>query len=88
MLNLPDDIEVSKKNIIEYLAREILSGALKHNDTIPNEIECAASFGVSRTMIRDVLKSLEMKGLIERRTNVGTRVLAGQGGSRHRHGLV
>ena len=74
MLHLPENIAVNKKNIIEYLAREILSGTLKHNDTIPNEIECATCFGVSRTMIRDVLKILEMKGLIERRTNVGTRV--------------
>ena len=74
MLQLPDNVAVNKKNIIEYLAREILSGSLKHNDIIPNEIDCAASFGVSRTMIRDVLKILEMKGLLERRTNVGTRV--------------
>lgn len=73
-LNLPPDIAVNKKNILEHLAREIISGKLKHNDIIPNEIDFAASFGVSRTMIRDVLKILELKGLIERRTNVGTRI--------------
>jgi GntR family galactonate operon transcriptional repressor len=74
VLCLPENSAVNKKNIIEYLAREIISGTLEHNETIPNEIDFAANFGVSRTMIRDVLKSLEMKGLIERRTNVGTRV--------------
>lgn len=74
MYQLPENMIISKKNIIEFLARQILSGTLKHNDVLPNEIDFAASFGVSRTMIRDVLKSLEMKGLIERRTNVGTRV--------------
>jgi len=74
VLCLPQNSVVNKKNIIEYLAREIISGKLKHNDIVPNEIDIAANFGVSRTMIRDVLKSLEMKGLIERRTNVGARV--------------
>jgi len=74
MLRLPENKAVNKKNIIEYLVREIIGGKLKHNTTIPNEIEFAANFGVSRTMIRDILKIIEMKGLIERKTNVGTRV--------------
>lgn len=74
MLQLPDNLAVNKKNIIEFLAREIIGGTLKHNETLPNEIDFAANFGVSRTMIRDVLKILEMKGLLERKTHVGTRV--------------
>lgn len=74
MLRLPENKAVNKKNIIEYLVREIIGGKLKHNTTIPNEIEFASNFGVSRTMIRDILKIIEMKGLIERKTNVGTRI--------------
>ncbi|MCW8860278.1 MAG: FCD domain-containing protein [Deltaproteobacteria bacterium] len=71
---MPEGTITNKKNITEYLARQIIGGQLKYNEIIPNEIDFAAKFGVSRTMIRDVLKNLEMKGLIERKTNVGTRV--------------
>ncbi|MDT8421348.1 MAG: FadR/GntR family transcriptional regulator [Desulfuromonadales bacterium] len=74
MFVLPEGLLVNKRNITEYLVRQIVSGKLKHNTVLPNEISFAAQFGVSRTMIRDVLKSLEGKGLIERKTNVGTRV--------------
>lgn len=74
MLVLPKSIVNNKKNITEYLVKEIVSGKLKHNEVLPNEIDFAAQFGISRTMIRDILKSLEGKGLIERKTNAGTRV--------------
>lgn len=74
MFVLPDDIQVNKRNITEFLVRQIISGKMKHNDVLPNEIDFSAQLGVSRTMIRDVLKNLEGKGLIERKTNVGTRV--------------
>jgi len=74
MFVLPNDIAVNKRNINEYLVRQILSGKIKHNTVLPNEIDFAAKLGISRTMIRDVLKDLEGKGLIERKTNVGTRV--------------
>lgn len=74
MFVLPEETPVNKGNITEYLVRQIVGGKIKHNEIMPNEIEFAAKFGVSRTMIRDVLKSLEAKGLVERKTNVGTRV--------------
>lgn len=73
-MDLPEGMVINKNNITEYLARQIIGGELKHNDFLPNEIDFAADFGVSRTMIRDVLKNLEVKGFIERKTNVGTRV--------------
>ena len=74
MLRLPQEIPVNKKNIIEHIARMIIEGTLKTDQVLPNEIALASLFGVSRTMIRDALRSLEEKGLIERKTNLGTRV--------------
>lgn len=74
MFQLRQGIPVNKRNIIEHIARLIIQGTLSTNQVLPNEIALAAKFGVSRTMIRDALRSLEEKGLIERRTNVGTRV--------------
>ena len=74
MFRLQEAVPVNKRNIIEHVARLIIEGALKTDQVLPNEIALSALFGVSRTMIRDALRSLEEKGLIERKTNVGTRV--------------
>ncbi|TFG62074.1 MAG: FadR family transcriptional regulator [Nitrospirales bacterium] len=74
MLSLPQGVSLNKKNILEHLARMIIDGTLATDTVLPNELAIGAHFGVSRTMIRDVLRSLEEKGLIERKTNSGTRV--------------
>lgn len=74
MFQLPPEVPVNKKNIIDQVARLIIDGTLRADQVLPNEIALAALFGVSRTMIRDALRSLEEKGLIERKTNLGTRV--------------
>ncbi len=42
----------------------------------PNEAEASEEFGVSRTVIREAIKSLTAKGLVETRPRVGTRILA------------
>lgn len=64
----------TKDSIRVHLARLIIEGTLEPNDTLPNEATLANDYGVSRTSIRDVLQSLEEKGLVERKTNIGTRV--------------
>ena len=74
VFKLPPEVPVNKKNIIDHVARLIIDGTLRTDQVLPNEIALAALFGVSRTMIRDALRSLEEKGLIERKTNLGTRV--------------
>ncbi len=76
MFLLPDGIPVNKKNILEYLARLIIEGKIKADESLPNEIALSEHFGVSRTMIRDILKTLESKGFIARKTNIGTRVMS------------
>jgi GntR family galactonate operon transcriptional repressor len=64
----------TKHLLRDSLARQIIDGTLKPNEILPNEPTLAREYGVSRTTIRDVLRSLEEKGLIERKTYVGTRV--------------
>jgi DNA-binding FadR family transcriptional regulator len=64
----------TKQLLRERLARQIVTGELKPNDILPNELALARGHQVSRTTIRDVLRSLEEKGLVERKTYVGTRV--------------
>lgn len=64
----------TKHILRDRLARQIVEGTLKPDDILPNELTLAREHGVSRTTIRDVLRSLEEKGLLERKTYVGTRV--------------
>lgn len=58
--------------IARELARSILSGALAEGALLPNEMSLCEQFGVSRTALREALKLLISKGLIESRTKIGT----------------
>jgi len=50
-------------------------GDLKHGDPFPNEADLGREFGASRSVIREAVKSLAAKGLLESRTRIGIRVL-------------
>ncbi|AHG21902.1 GntR family transcriptional regulator [Chania multitudinisentens RB-25] len=60
--------------IARDIARKILSGSLRQGDILPSETELCEQFGVSRTALREALKSLSSKGLLESRPKIGTRV--------------
>ncbi|MDT8421333.1 MAG: FadR/GntR family transcriptional regulator [Desulfuromonadales bacterium] len=64
----------TKHEVRNQLARQIIEGTLRADEVLPNELDLARDYGVSRTTIRDVLQSLEEKGLLERKTYRGTRV--------------
>jgi GntR family transcriptional repressor for pyruvate dehydrogenase complex len=53
------------EEIVDQIQQQILSGALKPGDQIPAERDLAERFGVSRTAVREAIKSLTEKGLIE-----------------------
>ena len=53
------------QEIVDQIQQQILSGALKQGDQIPAERDLAERFGVSRTAVREAIKSLTEKGLIE-----------------------
>ncbi|GAB2904028.1 FadR/GntR family transcriptional regulator [Paraburkholderia jirisanensis] len=56
------------------LATAILRGDYAPESILPREAELMESFGVSRTVLREALRTLTSKGLIESRPRVGTRV--------------
>lgn len=56
------------------LGCRILSGHYAEGAAMPNEEVLAAELGVSRTALREAIKVLAAKGLIESRPKVGTRV--------------
>ncbi|PLW77055.1 GntR family transcriptional regulator [Cohaesibacter celericrescens] len=57
------------------VAGKILSGELPENSIIPSEQELCEQIGISRTTIREAIKSLASKRLLESRPKIGTRVL-------------
>lgn len=63
------------EQIVEQIERRILRGDLKPGDKLLPERELADQFGVSRTAIREAVKALEQKGLIEVQPGRGTFVI-------------
>ena len=60
------------EQIVQQIEESILSGALKPGDQLPAERELAHRFGVSRTAVREAVKCLCEKGLLEAFSGKGT----------------
>jgi GntR family transcriptional repressor for pyruvate dehydrogenase complex len=69
------------------LQRMILSGEIPEGAKIPPERVLAEQLGVSRSSLRDALRLLELRGLIERKQGRGTTVL-GAGHGRHANDIA
>ncbi len=59
---------------VHELGRRIVGGDYPVGTTLPNEPDLVEQFGISRTVIREAMKCLAGKGLVEIKTRVGTRV--------------
>lgn len=53
------------------LERRILEGSLKPGDRLPPERELATEFGVSRPSLREAIRKLASKGLVQSRQEIG-----------------
>ncbi len=60
----------------EELMDYILQEPVNVGDKIPNEFELAEMFGVGRSTIRETVKSLVSKGVLEVRRGDGTYVIS------------
>jgi GntR family transcriptional repressor for pyruvate dehydrogenase complex len=60
------------EQIVEQIEASIQKGALKPGDQLPPERELATQFGVSRTAVREAVKALREKGLVEAYPGRGT----------------
>lgn len=62
--------------VAEMMLETILSNRLKVGDRLPSERELGEQFGVSRTVVREAVRALVAKGVIEVRSGSGLRVAA------------
>jgi len=62
-------------HVVEELGSRIVRGDLKPGTTLPNEADLGQELGASRSVVREAVKSLAGKGLLEPRARIGTRIL-------------
>jgi GntR family transcriptional repressor for pyruvate dehydrogenase complex len=62
--------------VTDAILEMIASGQLKPGDALPPERELGNQFGVSRTVIREAVRALSAKGLLEVRSGSGVRIVA------------
>ncbi len=72
-------VQVSRlyEQIVQQIEESILNGQLKPGDQLPAERELAQQFGVSRPTVREAVKALREKGLVEAYSGKGTFVTNG-----------
>jgi GntR family galactonate operon transcriptional repressor len=62
-------------HIVDALGVRIVRGDFGEGAVLPNELTLASELGVSRNALREAIKVLSSKGLVEVRQKTGTRVL-------------
>lgn len=64
----------SHAQVVNELGKAIVAGDYPVGATLPGDAELAQRFKVSRTVLREAMKTLAAKGLIVPRARIGTRV--------------
>jgi len=62
--------------VVQTIERQILDGRLAIGTRLPAEREICASLGVSRPVVREAVRILVTRGLLETRHGIGTKVRA------------
>jgi GntR family transcriptional repressor for pyruvate dehydrogenase complex len=77
------------EQIAEQIEQRIVNGTLRSGDRLPTERELAEQFQASRTAVREAMKTLAQKGLVDMRPGRGTVVIDGTTQAlRHSVGLL
>ncbi len=61
-------------SVVDRLEARILDGSFSVGELLPSEEQLAAQFAVGRRSVREALKVLESRGLVETRMGIGTSV--------------
>jgi GntR family transcriptional regulator, transcriptional repressor for pyruvate dehydrogenase complex len=67
------------EQMAERVRQAIIDGDIKTGDRLPNERDLAKQYGVSRTVIREAIKTLRQEGLVEVQPGLGTFVVDATG---------
>jgi GntR family transcriptional regulator, transcriptional repressor for pyruvate dehydrogenase complex len=60
------------EQMAQRIRNQIVAGELTAGDKLPNERTLAEQFGVSRTVVREAIKTLKQEGLVEVQAGLGT----------------
>lgn len=60
--------------VVDHLGEAIVSGRVSQGSLLPGDQDLMAEYGVSRTVLREALRALGAKGMVQARARVGTRV--------------
>ena len=60
--------------VIDGIGRQIVGGTYSTGELLPKEAELTVEYGVSRTSVREGMRVLAAKGLVDIRQKIGTRV--------------
>jgi DNA-binding GntR family transcriptional regulator len=72
------------RQLAQTLINEIETGRYPVGDLLPTEFELCEQFGASRFTVREAIKQLVQRGLVDRQAGVGTRVKNAQPSSEYR----
>lgn len=64
----------SHAHVVNELGKAIVGGTYPIGTVLPGDAELGERFGVSRTVVREAMKTLTAKGLVIPRARIGTRV--------------
>jgi GntR family transcriptional repressor for pyruvate dehydrogenase complex len=73
------------EQIVQQIEESILKGELSEGSQLPAERDLAKQFGVSRTAVREAIKALQEKGLVDAFPGRGTFVTNGTSNSMRRY---
>ena len=74
-LSLQSPVRSAHALITREVAVRVMKGVYPPESILPNEGQLIEEFGVSRTVLREALKTLAAKGMIVAKTKIGTKVL-------------
>ena len=72
--NLRHDIPKLHLRVADEIGLSVVNGRIRPGELLPTEAQLCTSMGVSRTAVREAVRGLVAKGLLESRAKLGTRV--------------
>ena len=67
-------VRTQHAHVVREIGMAIVSGDIDVGETLPSDSEMIEQFGVSRTVLREALKTIAGKGMVQAKTRIGTRV--------------